>query len=371
MTHEEAKQPNDNTAEPELAVGDSSAAFNETAVSHLSPGNLSQQQGTHDLPSERHPPVHVQSEDCIEMRRLHRFFGETKAVDDVSFSVKRGHVFGYIGPNGAGKTTSMRILATLDLPSYGDSFVDGLSCVNDPELVRRRLGFMPDSFGTYRDVNCREYLDFFARAYGVTGAERNRRLRWVLGFTGTEGMANKPIRGLSKGMKQRLCLGRALIHDPSVLILDEPAAGLDPRARIDLRRMIRDLADQGKTILISSHILTELAEMCDSVGIIEQGKLLATGSVEEIQGQQRDTKELAIRVLERSSEAAVMLKSVQHVDQIIIDGELLRFEFAGEMKDQAEVLALLVANGFLVAECTSHRKSLEDVFLQVTEGLVQ
>ena len=305
------------------------------------------------------------------MRRLHRFFGETKAVDDVSFSVKRGHVFGYIGPNGAGKTTSMRILATLDLPSYGDSFVDGLSCVNDPELVRRRLGFMPDSFGTYRDVNCREYLDFFARAYGVTGAERNRRLRWVLGFTGTEGMANKPIRGLSKGMKQRLCLGRALIHDPSVLILDEPAAGLDPRARIDLRRMIRDLADQGKTILISSHILTELAEMCDSVGIIEQGKLLATGSVEEIQGQQRDTKELAIRVLERSSEAAVMLKSVQHVDQIIIDGELLRFEFAGEMKDQAELLALLVANGFLVAECTSHRKSLEDVFLQVTEGLVQ
>ena len=316
-------------------------------------------------------PVHVRSDDCIEMRRLHRLFGDTKAVDDVSFSVKRGHVFGYIGPNGAGKTTSMRILATLDLPSYGDAFIDGLSCVNDPALVRKRLGFMPDSFGTYRDVNCREYLDFFARAYGLSGAERNQRLRWVLGFTGTEGMAHKPIRGLSKGMKQRLCLGRALIHDPAVLILDEPAAGLDPRARIDLRRMIRDLADQGKTVLISSHILTELAEMCDSVGIIEQGKLLATGSVDEIQRQQADEIELTLRVLDRSSEAAVVLMRLPYVKEVVTDGELLRFVFSGDVKDQAELLALLITQGFPVAECTSHRKSLEDVFLQVTEGLVQ
>lgn len=371
MTDEQGKQSSDNAAKADLAVAASSAGLTETNSSQTSPDHQEQRLVARDLPLESLLPVHVRSEDCIEMRRLHRFFGDTKAVDDVSFSVKRGHVFGYIGPNGAGKTTSMRILATLDLPSYGDSFIDGLSCVNDPELVRRRLGFMPDSFGTYRDVNCREYLDFFARAYGVTGAERNRRLRWVLGFTGTEGMASKPIRGLSKGMKQRLCLGRALIHDPSVLILDEPAAGLDPRARIDLRRMIRDLADQGKTILISSHILTELSEMCDSVGIIEQGKLLATGSVDEIQGRRREKKELTIRILERSSEAASVLESLQHVDEVIIDGELLRFEFAGEVKEQAELLALLVARGFLVAECTSHRKSLEDVFLQVTEGLVQ
>ena len=154
--------------------------------------------------------VHTSGNECIELRRLHRFFGKTKAVDDISFTVDKGHVFGYIGPNGAGKTTSMRILATLDLPSYGDAFVDGFSVVNDPELVRRRLGFMPDSFGTYRDVNCQEYLDFFARAYGLVGRERINRLRWVLEFTGTDGMAEKPIRGLSKGMKQRLCLGRAL-----------------------------------------------------------------------------------------------------------------------------------------------------------------
>ncbi len=317
------------------------------------------------------PAVHGQSDDCIEMRRLHRFFGTTKAVQDISFSVKRGHVFGYIGPNGAGKTTSMRIMATLDLPSYGDVFIDGLSCVNDPELVRNRLGFMPDAFGTYRDVNCREYLDFFARAYGLAGAERTRRLAWVLGFTGTEGMANKPIRGLSKGMKQRLCLGRTLIHDPAVLILDEPAAGLDPRARIDLRRMIRDLANQGKTVLISSHILTELAEMCDSVGIIEQGKLLATGTVEEIEQQQVATSELTLRILDRAEQASTVLKDLPLVSNLLCDGDLVRFEFSGDTREQAELLAMLIRKDFAVAECTAHRKSLEDVFLQVTEGLVQ
>ena len=315
--------------------------------------------------------VHLDGADCIELRRLHRFFGETKAVEDISFSVKRGHVFGYIGPNGAGKTTSMRILATLDLPSYGDAYIDGFSVINDPEFVRRRLGFMPDAFGTYRDVNCKEYLDFFARAYGLVGRDRNQRLDWVLDFTGTRGMANKPIRGLSKGMKQRLCLGRSMIHDPAVMILDEPAAGLDPRARIDLRRMIRELADRGKTILISSHILTELAEVCDSVGIIEQGKLLATGSVEEIQRQQTQHREVTIRVLDRCSDAADRIRGREHIGEPLVDGELMRFEFTGDPKEQAQLIAFLVHDGFQIVEVQSHKKSLEDVFLQVTEGLVQ
>ncbi|MEM9367319.1 MAG: ABC transporter ATP-binding protein [Planctomycetota bacterium] len=358
------------------------------------------------------PPVHGGDDDCIEIRRLHRFFGKTKAVNDISFHVQRGHVFGYIGPNGAGKTTSMRILATLDLPSFGDAFVDGFSVINDPERVRRRLGFMPDAFGTYRDVNCLEYLDFFARAYGLMGSERQRRLDEVLAFTGTNKMKDKPIRGLSKGMKQRLCLGRALIHDPSVMILDEPAAGLDPRARIQLRQMIRRLADAGKTILISSHILTELAEVCDSVGIIEQGRLLATGSVDEIQQQQKQTRELTVRILERSEAAAAVIADrldleleiptvesasklseatpgtanrqgattetpdvtgtvVASGKRVIVDGMLLRFPFQGDLADQAALVAWMVGEGYPVAEVTSHKKSLEDVFLQVTEGLVQ
>ncbi|MEZ6091025.1 MAG: ABC transporter ATP-binding protein [Pirellulaceae bacterium] len=311
------------------------------------------------------------SDAVIELCRLHRNFGTTRAVRDVSFSVPRGEVFGYIGPNGAGKTTSMRILATLELPTLGDAFVDGFSVVNDPDHVRRRLGFMPDAFGTYPSVNCQEYIDFYARAYGLAGRERHQRVRWVMDFTRLDGIAEKPIRGLSKGMKQRLCLGRALVHDPAVLILDEPAAGLDPRARIELRRMIRTLADEGKTVLVSSHILTELAEMCDRVGIIEQGRLLATGSVEEIQRQQRTHRELIVRVIDHQQAAVNLLREDTHVKHLVVDGELLKFQYEGEVVDQANLLSRLLQAGVVVAEFSSHVRSLEDVFMQVTEGLVQ
>ena len=221
----------------------------------------------------------------IELRNLHRLFGATHAVNDISFEVAAGEVFGYIGPNGAGKTTSMRILATLDEPSAGDAFVDGFSVVEDPDRVRRRLGFMPDYFGTYHNVNVHEYLDFFARSYGLRGTDRTKALSFVKDFTGLDQLETKPIDGLSKGMKQRLCLGRTMIHDPTVMVLDEPAAGLDPRARIELREMITRLASIGKAVLISSHILTELAEVCDRVAIIEQGQLLAVGTVDEISGR--------------------------------------------------------------------------------------
>jgi ABC-2 type transport system ATP-binding protein len=325
------------------------------------------------LPSRNGIPtaVHQDEAPCIELRRIFRFFGTTKAVQDISFAIPRGSVFGYIGPNGAGKTTSMRILATLDLPSYGEAFIDGLSVINDPELVRHRLGYMPDSYGTYRDVNCWEYLDFYARAYGLTGEERLKRLRWVLDFTGTRKLAEKPIRGLSKGMKQRLCLGRALIHDPSVLILDEPAAGLDPRARIELRQMIGELGSRGKTIIISSHILTELAEMCDRVGIIEQGRLLATGTVDEIQREWASHRELTLRLLSDPTEAANRARLREFVQKVTIEGEMLHIEFTGDVRAQAELLTDLVQGGCVVAEATAHSKSLEDVFLRVTEGLVQ
>ncbi len=315
--------------------------------------------------------VHRDEIPSIELRRVYRFFGKTKAVQDISFTIPRGSVFGYIGPNGAGKTTSMRILATLDLPSYGEAFIDGLSVINDPELVRHKLGYMPDSYGTYRDVNCWEYLDFYARAYGLLGEERLQRLRWVLDFTGTRKLAEKPIRGLSKGMKQRLCLGRALIHDPSVLILDEPAAGLDPRARIELRQMIGDLSSRGKTIIVSSHILTELAEMCDRVGIIEQGRLLATGTVDDIQRQRANHREVLIKLLGDPQPFAELARKNPHVNQVMIEGDSLRLEFTGGLPDQGALITELVQSGAVVIEARSHSKSLEDVFLQVTEGLVQ
>ncbi|MDP6468219.1 MAG: ABC transporter ATP-binding protein [Pirellulaceae bacterium] len=307
----------------------------------------------------------------ITLQLLHRIYHTTRAVDDVSFDVMRGEVFGYIGPNGAGKTTSMRILATLDLPTYGDALVDGFSVINDPDRVRRRLGFMPDSFGTYPNVNCREYLDFFARAYGLRGRQRTDALKHVMGFTKLDGLADKPIRGLSKGMKQRLCLGRSMVHDPSVLILDEPAAGLDPRARIELRQMIRELADGGKTILVSSHILTELAEMCDRVGIIEQGQLVAVGAVEEIQKGHVTHSEVEVRVLEDMSTMQQWLKARTDIENIVVDGKLVRFSHVGDRPEQAELLREMIVAGFPVAAFGSHVKSLEDVFMHVTQGFVQ
>ena len=307
----------------------------------------------------------------IELQNLCRSFGETQAVDHVSFHVPRGSVFGYIGPNGAGKTTSMRILSTLELPTSGEAFVAGLSSVNDPDRVRGRLGFMPDSFGTYGDTNCVEYLDFFARSYGLVGRERTRRLRWVMDFTGLQPLASKPMRGLSKGMRQRLCLGRALIHDPPVLVLDEPAAGLDPRARIELRQIIRSLASEGKTILISSHILTELAEMCDRIGIIERGRLLATGTVDDVRRTLQPARQMLLRVASKVDQAVGLLHAINGVHDINSNEDVVHFKFEGDTKRQTAILHQLCDQRVEVLEYTQRHESLEDVFLQITRGEVQ
>jgi ABC-2 type transport system ATP-binding protein len=309
----------------------------------------------------------------LELRHLYRFFGTTRAVNNVSFTVPPGRVMGYIGPNGAGKTTSMRILATLDLPTYGDAYVDGFSVVNDPDRVRHRLGFMPDSFGTYSNVNVREYLDFFARAYSIRGPKRVSAMDHVMRFTGLDELAEKPINGLSKGMKQRLCLGRALIHDPPVLVLDEPAAGLDPRARIQLREMIRQLAADGKTILISSHILTELAEMCDMVGIIERGGLLAVGTVKEIQRAvtKHHYTEMFVRLLSGTPAAEGWLRERPNVQKVAIEDGRVTFLLDGDGEAQADLLRDLVSAGHRVSAYGTESRSLEDVFMRVTEGKVQ
>ncbi len=307
----------------------------------------------------------------IELRRLNRVFDETHAVNDVSFEVYAGEVFGYIGPNGAGKTTSMRILATLDEPTSGDAFVDGFSVVEDPDRVRRRLGFMPDYFGTYQNVNVLEYLDFFARAYGLVGRERINAIGDVMEFTQLDRLAQKPIDGLSKGMKQRLCLGRTMIHNPSVLILDEPAAGLDPRARIELRDMISRLAAAGKAILISSHILTELAEISDRVAIIERGRILAVGSVAEISAGVQSRSIVRVRVLHDGERMHGWLNGRADIADVKFENELFTFSHSGDRKSEAALLKAMVEAGFAVIEFGVRHKSLEDVFLDVTEGRVQ
>ncbi len=315
----------------------------------------------------------------VEIRDLTRSFGNTLAVSDLSFDIFPGEVVGFIGPNGAGKTTTMRILATLDEPNTGDAFVEGFSVINDPDLVRRRLGYMPDSYGSYQNVSCIEYLDFFARTYGLRSGVRIDAIKRVIDFTHMAHMVDKPVSGLSKGMKQRLCLGRALIHDPSVLILDEPAAGLDPRARIELKEMIGRLAAQGKSVLISSHILSELAEMCHRVVIIERGKLLGRGSVDEIMHSALASTdnagaamaELDIELVGDSRLLIQWLLDQRQISAERVNSSAVRFVFLADAEAQADLLHDLISNGFRISRFQPKKRSLEEVFLHVTRGEVQ
>src|SRR5215475_6187181 len=231
----------------------------------------------------------------LEIHGLVRQFGDLCAVDNVSFSVDRGEVLGFIGPNGAGKTTTMRILATLDLPQSGDATIGGFSVVDKPAEVRRITGFMPDYAGVYERTTVHEYLDFFARSHGLKGDGRRAAVENIIDFMGIGELRNRQVHSLSKGLQQRVALGRAIVHNPQLLILDEPAANLDPRARIEFRTLIRELAADGKTILLSSHILTELAEMCDVVAVIEKGRILATGTVQDILVGMRPRRTLSAR----------------------------------------------------------------------------
>ncbi len=217
----------------------------------------------------------------VELKELSKSFGNTKALDGVSFSFASGEVVGFIGPNGAGKTTTMRIMATLEEPTSGDVLIDGVSIIDYPEEAHRLLGFMPDSLPDYGDLTAHEYLDFFGRAYGFRGATLSSKLNEVEEFTGVSTISEKRLNALSKGMKQRVSLARAMIHDPALIVMDEPANGLDPRARIELRDLIKKLAGMGKALLVSSHILTELSEMISSYQIIERGGMLQGGVLSE------------------------------------------------------------------------------------------
>jgi ABC-2 type transport system ATP-binding protein len=328
----------------------------------------------------------------VEVNRLTRSFGVAPdlihAVRDISFSFERGEIFGFIGPNGAGKSTTMRILATLDLPSSGDCSVDGLSTVDDADRVRRLIGFMPDSYGAYPNMTVWEYLDFFARAYDLPPERRKRAVSEVLEFCQLDGIREKLITTLSKGMKQRLCLGRCLVHDPALLILDEPSAGLDPRARIEFRELLRLLAERGKAIFISSHILAELEELCTGVAIIEQGGLIASGRVAELksrmegrlapsaQQQVGDTVVAAsvtveIRFAHEVEGLAARLAEEPALQDVQLDHLSVTAQVAGGPAEHAALLKRLVDRGLPVCAFAGRGRNLEDLFMHVTEGKVQ
>jgi ABC-2 type transport system ATP-binding protein len=309
----------------------------------------------------------------VQVKNLRKVFGNTLAVDNISFAFDSGHVFGFVGPNGAGKTTTMRIISTIDEPTDGDVLLNGISVREQPELARRAVGYVPDTLPAHADITVHEYLDFYARAYGMHGKKRTQAVEAIEEFTNVTGIRQKHLKALSKGMKQRVSLGRALVYDPDVLILDEPAAGLDPRARVELRELLMLLAQRGKAILISSHILTELTEVCNGVVIIERGRLLETGTIDEVLQKSAARRTVAIRLLSAEQKPALLRELLQtpFVENARETGPEIHFELGGDEHASCDILAQLVAKQFRILEFRQTKADLEDIFMNVTKGGVQ
>lgn len=306
----------------------------------------------------------------VEVKNLVRHFGKVKAVDDISFAFGSGEVIGFVGPNGAGKTTTMRIMATLDEPTSGDVLLDGVSLLAYPEAGRALLGYMPDALPEHADMTAHEYVDFFGRGFGLYGKKLTAAVEEVEAFTGITAIRDKTLRALSKGMKQRVSLARALVHGPKLLIMDEPANGLDPRARIELRELVRLLSDNGTAILISSHILTELSEMCTGVVVMEHGKLAGTGSLSQLASARgEELRRVFLRALKLEAEI-LHKRLLEHpgVSQVFVQGEGCVVEIENSDDAQAVLMSALMAQGIMLAECRVEQVGLEHLFMRMTKG---
>ncbi len=308
------------------------------------------------------------SDAAIRVHNLYRYFGQLKAVNGISFEIPHGSVCGFVGANGAGKTTTMRILASLDYPTMGVAEICGINVVHHPEEVRRLIGWMPDHFGNYDHMTVLEYLDFYARAFGYDGKERRTRVQEVMEFTDLIPLADRFSNKLSKGMTQRLCLGRSLLHDPQVLIMDEPAAGLDPKARVELKHLIRVLAQEGKTIFISSHILSELGEMCDSLLFVNNGRIVHHGDSDSLKhgtdaggGVLYDVQ--VVGDPQAVSDWCVINPHVEFLESRKQGGRI-RIDTTAPEK-AAETLARMVKDGLKVVEFHKEQRNLEDAFIDM------
>ncbi len=301
---------------------------------------------------------------------LTKRYDKTLAVAGLDLDIAEGEIFGLVGPNGAGKTTTLRILATLLVPSAGDAEIVGFSVRRNPDAVRRALGYMPDSFGVYDDMKVWEYLDFFGRCYGLSAARRRRVVADLLELVDLAPRRDAYVQTLSRGMQQRLCLAHALVHDPQVLLLDEPASGLDPRARVELRELLRELRNLGKTILISSHILPELEELCTSIAIIDRGRVLASGRVADMEQRLRVGAVLRVRVLGDGEAQAAARDWFERDPEVaaasVLDDGTVEIGFRGDDAGSARLLAEAVSAGLQVITFARAASDLEELFLQVT-----
>ena len=306
----------------------------------------------------------------IKIRKFTKRYERFTAVKDLSLEIAKGEVYGLIGPNGAGKTTTIKFLATLLLPTSGEAWINGFHVTRDVTDVRRSMGYMPDAFGVYDGMRVWEFIDFFATAYRIERSRREKIVDGVLQIVDLGHKRNDLVNGLSRGMKQRLCLAKTLVHDPPVLILDEPASGLDPRARLEMKELLKELRAMGKTILVSSHILSELAGYCTQIGIIERGGLLVSGSIHDIVREVRQNRLLEVQVLGREADLLALLGRQAGVSGLEPAGKTVRFAFGGTDEELVVLHERLLAEKIPVLWFREVETNLEEVFMKVTKGEV-
>lgn len=304
----------------------------------------------------------------VKINDLWVTYGDMAAVRGISFDIPKGEVFGFIGPNGAGKSSTIKVLATLKEAASGEAFIDGFPVNEDVTETRRRIGYMPDFFGVYEDLAVYDYLAFFAAAYQLPIDQRSRTIRDVLELTDLTHKWDAPVDGLSRGMKQRLALARVLLHDPDLLLLDEPASGLDPRARIEMRELLKALRDMGKTILISSHILHELAQLCTRIGIIEAGRMVAQGSLEEIFKQLQLMQVVHVQIMNVNDDMVESIRRIRGIDDVLVQSDRLSLQMHPDQIEPEDLLQRILDLDARVRMFQPEALDMETVFMKLTEG---
>ncbi|MCC8150167.1 MAG: ABC transporter ATP-binding protein [Lachnospiraceae bacterium] len=306
----------------------------------------------------------------LEIRHLCKSFGNFRAVDDLNLHISHGEVFGFVGHNGAGKTTTMKIAVGLLSATSGEVLIDGEDALTGRGDVKRKIGYMPDFFGVYDNLKALEYMEFYASLYGIVGKQARDTSLGLLDLVNLSDKADACVDHLSRGMKQRLCLARSLVHNPGLLMLDEPASGLDPRARFEMKEILRNLGGMGKTVVVSSHILPELADMCDTIGIMQHGRLLMYGTVDDIQMKAMHARPLHVRVLDRQEEAVNLLREDPDVKRVSVLEDYVVADYVGDDEKSVQLLKRLIAMGIPVESFYKEKGNLESLFLEITDEAV-
>jgi len=314
----------------------------------------------------------------LQIENLTKNYGKFQALDHLNLHIEKGEIFGFVGPNGAGKTTTMRIVCGLLKATSGSVYVDGVDAISNPEDIKRKVGYVPDFFGVYDNLQVMEYMEFYGSMYGMEKEEVDEISRGLLELVNLSDKENVFVDTLSRGMKQRLCVARALIHNPDLLVLDEPNSGLDPRARFEMKEVLKNLGSMGKTIIISSHILPELSEMCSSIGIMERGKLIVSGKVDEIMQKSRGIQPIKMRAFapeytDRTKEhdyISMVLREQPLVSKVNFTEDEILVSFGGDEKEAAQLLKTLFERNILVSSFHREKEDLESLFLEITGGAV-